>query len=57
MINERISSKNTVQEMSLPHTVKPVYKGHSWEPENVPFMSSCPFLDRLKLYSLCITMQ
>jgi len=23
-------------------TVKPVYKGHSSEPENVPFMSSCP---------------
>jgi hypothetical protein len=23
-------------------TVKPVYKGHSREPENVPFMSSCP---------------
>ena len=21
------------------HTVKPVYKGHSWEPENVVFMS------------------
>jgi hypothetical protein len=28
-------------------TVKPVYKGHSREPENVPFMSSCP-LYRLK---------
>jgi len=27
----------------LPYTVyKPVYKGHSMEPENVPFMSSCP---------------
>jgi len=24
------------------HTVKPVYKGQSWEPENVAFMSSCP---------------
>jgi hypothetical protein len=24
------------------NTVKPVYKGHSMEPENVPFMSSCP---------------
>ena len=23
-------------------TVKPVYKGHPMEPENVPFMSSCP---------------
>jgi hypothetical protein len=22
--------------------VKPVYKGHSREPENVPFMRSCP---------------
>jgi len=22
--------------------VKPVYKGHSMEPENVAFMSSCP---------------
>ena len=24
------------------YTVKPVYKGHSREPEEVPFMSSCP---------------
>ena len=24
------------------YTVKPVYKGYSREPENVPFMSSCP---------------
>ena len=24
------------------NTVKPVYKGHSMAPENVPFMSSCP---------------
>jgi hypothetical protein len=23
-------------------TVKPVYKGHSREPENVSFMNSCP---------------
>ena len=23
-------------------TVKPVYKGHSWEPDNMAFMSSCP---------------
>jgi hypothetical protein len=23
------------------NTVKPVYKGHSMAPENVPFMSSC----------------
>jgi len=23
-------------------TVKPVYKGHSMKPENVPFMSRCP---------------
>ena len=23
-------------------TVKPVYKGHSREPDNVAFMSSCP---------------
>jgi hypothetical protein len=23
------------------YTVKPVYKGHSKEPENLPFMSSC----------------
>jgi len=23
-------------------TIKPVYKGQSWEPENVSFMSSCP---------------
>ena len=25
-----------------PYTVKPVYKGHSREPENVTFMNSCP---------------
>jgi len=24
------------------NTIKPVYKGHSWEPESVTFMSSCP---------------
>ena len=24
------------------NTVNPVYKGHSREPENVPFISSCP---------------
>jgi len=24
------------------YTVKPVYNGHSWEPENVALMSSCP---------------
>jgi hypothetical protein len=23
-------------------TVKPVYKGHSWELENLSFISSCP---------------
>ena len=28
--------------MISPSTVKPVYKGHSREPENVPFISSCP---------------
>jgi hypothetical protein len=27
---------------SYVHIVKPVYKGHSMEPANVPFMSSCP---------------
>ena len=32
------------------HTVKPVYKGHSGEPENVAFMSGC----LLKLYVLFI---
>ena len=25
------------------HIVNPVNKGHSREPENVPFMNSCPF--------------
>ena len=30
------------------HTVKPVYKGHYWEPKNVPFIY------RLKLYPLFI---
>jgi len=24
------------------YTVKPVYKGHPREPDNVPFMSRCP---------------
>ena len=28
-----------------PTTVKPVYKGHSREPENVPFMNSCPLYE------------
>jgi len=26
----------------ISYTVKPVYKGHSKEPENVAFISSCP---------------
>jgi len=29
-------------ECVISNTVKPVYKGHSGEPENVVFMSSCP---------------
>jgi hypothetical protein len=36
-------------------TVKQVYKGHSREPENVPFMSRCPlYTDQnyMHLYSL-----
>jgi len=36
------------------YTIKPVYKGHSMEPENVTFMSSCPFKYRLKSYVLFI---
>ena len=32
----------TYQATSNLLTVKPVYKGHSREPENVAFMSSCP---------------
>ena len=31
--------------------VKPVNKGHSKEPKNVPFMSSYPLFTRLKLYA------
>jgi hypothetical protein len=27
---------------------KPVYEGHSREPENVPFMSSCPLYTQVK---------
>jgi hypothetical protein len=35
---------NTIKSMSnnFENTVKPAYKGHSMEPENVAFMSSCP---------------
>jgi hypothetical protein len=36
-------------------TVKPVYKGHSGEPENMTFMSSCYIQVKIKcttLYSL-----
>jgi hypothetical protein len=36
-------------------TVKQVYKGHSREPENVPFMSRCPLYtgqNYMHLYSL-----
>jgi hypothetical protein len=29
----------------LNNTVNPVYKGYSREPENVPFMSSCPLYE------------
>jgi hypothetical protein len=36
------------------NTVKPVYKGHSRESENVALMSSCPFQYRLKSYVLFI---
>ena len=33
-------------------TVKPVYKGHSMEPENVAFVcEQLFFIDRLKLYN------
>jgi len=35
-------------------TVKPVYKGHLREPENVALMSSFPLNYRLKLYTLFI---
>ena len=35
------------------NTVKPVYRGHSREPENVDFISSCP-LYRLQLYAIFI---
>ncbi len=28
--------------MDTGHTVRPVYKGHLREPENVSFISSCP---------------
>ena len=33
--DKKISKLNTI-------TVKPVYNGHTREPENVPFMNSCP---------------
>ena len=34
------------------NAVKPVYKGHLKEPENVPFISRCPFKYRVRLYAL-----
>jgi len=34
------------------YTVKPVYKGHSREPENVVFISSCPLYTGYMHYSL-----
>ena len=39
------TSDNVFQDLHNCHylyTVKPVHKGHSKEPENVPFMGSCP---------------
>jgi hypothetical protein len=33
----------------ITHTVKPVYKGHSREPENVAFMSSCSKYIQVKI--------
>ena len=36
------SVSRTWEKILFPKTVKPVYKGHSQEPENVSFMSSCP---------------
>ena len=40
----RVIKQNNSQHLNKNsyYTVKPVYKGHSREPENVPFMSSCP---------------
>ena len=33
---------NFIKRPKYVDTVKPVYKGHSREPENVAFMSRCP---------------
>ena len=33
---------NNISDISLQLQYIPVYKGHSREPENVAFMSSCP---------------
>jgi len=44
MFNTNFSSISAISciSISIMYTVKPVYKGHSMEPENVPFMISCP---------------
>ena len=43
-----------VRTVNIIYTVKPVYKGHSREPENVPIYEQLPFIYRFMLYALFI---
>ena len=56
-INKKISfiklhlSANYYNSNMNENTVKPVYKGHSREPENAPFMSSSPLY--IQVINIC----
>jgi hypothetical protein len=38
-----------IEGILINNTVKPVYKGHSREPENVAFISRCPLYIQVKI--------
>ena len=42
LLSTRYYGKSVYFKYEKSYTVKPVYKGHSWEPENVVFMSIYP---------------
>jgi len=42
LVTVRINKCINCKQWYILYTVKPVYKGHSREAENVPFISSCP---------------
>jgi len=47
-VNKRIAKHWLLPMSTHCQVVRSVYKGYSREPENVPFMNSCPFTYNLK---------